>query len=200
MDIILISRPNFFDGEEQIVSALLNRFDLTFHLRKPGASYREYQAFLQNIPNNLHRKIVLHGAYSLNERYDLMGLHFSTRNRALAEVYPSVVKSTSAHSVQESRQLDGQFHYQFLSPVFPSISKKGYTGNLDMEEVSGFLQQTRQSRVIALGGVDRQRISALRKMGFDGMALLGAAWDENPPGGVAVERRLEEFLAQVGGE
>ncbi|MFW5754613.1 MAG: thiamine phosphate synthase [Marinilabiliaceae bacterium] len=195
MDIVLISVPGFFEGEERIVSALLGRFEITFHLRKPGASCQEYRSFLHNIPDTLHRKIMLHGAYPLSEQFNLSGLHFSTGNRDLAKSYPGIVKSTSVHSVQESKQLDGQFHYQFLSPVFPSISKKGYTGNLDMDEVREFLQQPRKSRVIALGGVDRNKVSTLQNMGFDGVALLGAVWGENPRDGNAVEQRLADICA-----
>jgi len=197
MDVALISVPRFFEGEVQIVSALLKRFDLVFHLRKPGASFQEYQSFLQNIPETLHRKIVLHGAYPLSEQFDISGLHFSTANRHLAEAYAGVVKSTSAHSVRESKLLDGAFQYQFLSPVFPSISKKGYTGNLDMEEVKEFLQQPRQSRIIALGGVDRNRVSLLRSTGFEGLAFLGAVWGENPSDGQAVEQRMTDIFMKL---
>lgn len=190
---ILISYPHFFPGESRIISSLMNRFSLTLHLRKPDATEEEYHSFLQSLPPRFHPEIILHGGYALKEEFDLKGLHFSTANRSLATDYRSVIKSTSCHSVHELKETDGAFDHQFLSPVFPSISKKGYSGNLDMQEVKEYLKQPRHSKVIALGGVDKEKIAPLKNAGFDGVALLGAVWGDNPENEDAVVERFREI-------
>jgi thiamine-phosphate pyrophosphorylase len=194
MKLMLISHPTFFKGEARLVSSLLEIYDITFHLRKPTASRKEYETFLKNIPEPLHGKIMLHDAYDLKKQFALKGLHFSTRNRALAKHYIFDDKSTSCHSVEESKQMGATFNYHFLSPVFPSISKQGYTGNLDLKAVEGYLQQPRQNLIIALGGVDKEKIHVLRNIGFDGVALLGAVWQNNPADYGSIEKRLRTCL------
>jgi thiamine-phosphate pyrophosphorylase len=197
LNLILISHPRFFEGENRIISSLMKRFHLTLHLRKPDATDEEYRLFLQSIPSHLHPEIMIHGAYALNEEFDLKGVHFSTANRMLADDYRTGIKSTSCHSVEELKETDSAFDHQFLSPVFPSISKKGYKGNLDMQEVKEYLKQPRHSRVIALGGVDKEKIACLKDVGFDGVALLGAVWGDNPEDEDAVVERFREIFLMI---
>jgi thiamine-phosphate pyrophosphorylase len=193
MKLVLISHPDFFYGEEQIVSDLLKRFNITFHLRKPEASIETYRAFLENIPDTLHHQIMLHGAYDLSAEFNLKGLHFSTRNRELAAMYPSDIKSTSCHSVAESKQMNQAFDYHFLSPVFPSISKEGYRGNLDLNDVKLYLRQSPKNKILALGGIDKDKIPLLKAMGFDGVAVMGAIWAKNPADEDAIMQKLLEI-------
>jgi thiamine-phosphate pyrophosphorylase len=180
MDLYLISDEHFFEGETEIVTDLLSRYDFTFHLRKPGAVMGAYKEFLNRIPLELHRKIMLHDAYPLLQEFGLKGLHFSTQNRHLRSTFRGHINSTSAHSLIEVAKLDRLFDYQFLSPVFSSISKPGYTGNLVMDEVKSYLQGERISRIIALGGVTEENIPVLRKTGFNGVAVLGRVWGHRP--------------------
>ena len=67
----------------------------------------------------------------------------------------------------------------FLSPIFDSISKKGYRHsftNKDLEDAAnnGIINE----RVVALGGVIPQFIPQLRAWNFGGAAFLGAVWNE----------------------
>ncbi len=180
MELYLISYEKFFDGETELVSQLLENHKFTFHLRKPGASFEEYKNYLSEIPENLHGQIMLHGAYDLIHEFDVKGLHFSTKNRHLKSSFDGRLCSTSSHSLQEAEELDKEYNYQFLSPVFPSISKPGYKGELDLAEVQNYLQRQRPGKIVALGGVTEKHLEKLNRMGFDGVALLGRIWGNNP--------------------
>lgn len=181
MQLILLSHPEFFVGETRIVSHLLENDSFTFHLRKPEASFSGYKNFLKEIPECFHKRIVLHDAYELQEEFGLKGLHFSTRKRNMANsIHTEGSKSTSCHSVAEARELDGDFDSAFLSPVFRSISKQNYEGNLDMHEVKVYLQEQRKTKIIALGGISENTMPQLSTFLFDGLAVLGAVWTRTP--------------------
>lgn len=193
MELCLISHEQFFEGETEIVTDLLSGYDFTFHLRKPGAMVEGIRNFLSGIPSALHRKIMIHDAYPLSQEFGLKGLHFSTQNRYLRSSFRGHINSTSAHSLIEVAKLDRLFDYQFLSPVFPSISKPGYSGNLDMEAVKGYLRNARNSRVIALGGITEENIPALQETGFDGVAVLGRVWGTHPDTDPDIRERFNKI-------
>ncbi len=78
--------------------------------------------------------------------------------------------SRSLHSVEEIAGVKED--YVFLSPVFPSISKPGYGGSLNLEELKVVVNR----KVIALGGITEERLPIVERIGFGGAAMLGAVW------------------------
>lgn len=175
---IVITYPTNFDGElEQILSVLEDK-KVILHLRKLDASEEVYEEILELIPEESIRQIVLHDYYHLAEKYAVAGIHLSTKKREQGEFVKSTNQqiSTSTHSINELKEIDGQFDYAFLSPIFPSISKQRYEGNLDVEEIKTYLQSARKTKVIALGGIDERKIKQLEDWGFDGYAQLGSIW------------------------
>ncbi|MFW6223213.1 MAG: thiamine phosphate synthase [Bacteroidota bacterium] len=198
MELRILSYPKHFNDECKIITSLMERYDFIFHLRKPGASVEVYNQYLKCIPSYLHRRIVLHDAYELKDLYALKGLHFSVKNRSQAsDIICKGKKSTSCHSIEEVRQLDGVFEDIFLSPVFPGISKQGYKGDLNMEEVKQFLKQGRQSNIIALGGIDQHKIKQLNDCFFDGIAVLGAVWTLNPGNAETIQENIDQIVHNV---
>ena len=166
---------------EQIIQ-VLEKEDCRLHLRKPNYSESEYETLLKTIPAKFHTRIVLHDYFHLSEKYELGGIHFSTKKRSLITKSPNhqiskLTLSTSTHSFEEMKSLDDQFDYVFLSPIFPSISKQGYEGNMDMQKVQVYLQEAHKTKVIALGGIDESKIPQLMEWGFDGYAKLGSIWN-----------------------
>jgi thiamine-phosphate pyrophosphorylase len=181
MKLHIISFPEFFEGEEQVVSQILRLPNVVFHLRKPKANATLFDDFLSAIPQALHGKIVLHDAYQLIEKYELGGLHFSTNKREIAINFKGKIPlSTSCHAMQEIEALPNHFDACFLSPIFPSISKKGYKGNFDFDAVSRFVETKQKILITALGGICESNIQQVQNMGFNGAAVLGTVWGENP--------------------
>lgn len=196
---IIITYPTAFPSELEQIVQVLEKEDCRLHLRKPEYSEMEYEALLQVIPTKFHSRIVLHDYFHLAEKYKVGGLHYSTFKRSqiskLADLRISKLSlSTSTHSIEELRSLDNQFDYAFLSPIFPSISKQGYEGNLDMQAVQSYLQKPHQTKVIALGGIDDSKIAQLQEWGFDGYAMLGNIWHLPPAPSKEGERTCRNFL------
>lgn len=112
--------------------------------------------------------------------------------------------SRSCHSFEEvTESLDNanpdspkgsksEFDYVFLSPIFDSISKKGYKhsfSNRDLEDAgnSGIINE----KVIALGGIIPQFIPQLRAWNFGGAAFLGDVWNRRH------EYNWKEYLTDI---
>ncbi|MNL58746.1 Regulatory protein TenI [compost metagenome] len=82
--------------------------------------------------------------------------------------------STSVHQLHDLEKLNS-FDYTFYGPVFNSISKLGYTG---LSKVNLILpDQNRKIKIIGLGGITHQNIREIKKLGFDGTAVLGTIWN-----------------------
>lgn len=177
MKVYLFSYPEFFDGETKIVTALMECYDFVFHLRKPNSDENKYRQFLNAMPERFHQRIMLHDAYSLINEFKLKGLHFSKANRDMTKgVFDGAYKSTSCHSLDEVEAMRGSYNHLFISPVFPSISKKGYAGNIDLLELGKYVKSHQDLNIVALGGIDSTKMAVLKEMGFKSLALLGAIW------------------------
>ena len=176
--IIAITKPDFFDSEAKQIISLLNsgKVDLV-HIRKPQQQEQDVERLLNQLPQDLCSRLVIHDHFGLARRFALRGVHLNSRNPAPPEHWNGAV-SISCHSISElaiCRQKD--FAYMSLSPIFNSISKPGYNAAFTAEE----LEQARQQgiidhRVFALGGVTFSNISNVLKMGFGGAMLLGDVW------------------------
>ena len=79
--VIIITKPEFFDGEAQRISKLLleGTADL-IHIRKPEASQHEVEQLLKAIPSVLYSRLVLHDCHQLALKYGLRGIHLNARN------------------------------------------------------------------------------------------------------------------------
>lgn len=180
MKFILISSPKDLANEISIVKQLFKNGLEIFHLRKPDFSLEETKKFLDAIPSEFHNRIVLHGYRQLPFEYQVKGLHFSF-GKIKEEHFKccaSLTFSGSAHSIEEIKNSNPILHYVFLSPVFNSISKPGYESTINLKDAESFLKQNiKRPEVIALGGIDTDKIEKIADAGFEGFAMLGAFWN-----------------------
>ena len=170
MNLIAITVPYFYAGESSDILKLLNgsRFH-RLHIRKPGATTAEMCRLLESIPSELRYKVSLHDCFELADKYGVGGLHLSRRNPVVPSGWSGLV-SRSLHSIDE---IPGSTEdYVFLSPIFPSISKPGYNGKFNMEE----LKDAVNNKVYALGGITEDRLPMVERLGFGGGAMLGTVW------------------------
>ena len=171
--IIAVTVPYFYEGEAEAIARKLRSGEADYvHIRKPQSSAAEMAALLQAIPAELRSRLTLHDHFPLAEEYGAGGLHLNGRNPDLPPCWQRRV-SRSCHSLREIKK---GVDYATLSPIFPSISKPGYSGNLDPEEVRRYLADGHPVPVIALGGVTREALPALQAAGFDGAAMLADSW------------------------
>ncbi len=154
MKLIVISPPTVFPNEHRVIESLFENGLEIFHIHKPSYSKEETETFIQQIPSKYHNRIALHS-------------HFP-----------------KFHSLKELEDCKEKYEYAFLSPIFDSISKVGYKSNFDLQTLQSRVLGTKLLKcknIIALGGIDEDKIETVRELGFAGVAVLGAIWNsENP--------------------
>ena len=172
MKLILITPPTCFVEEDKIITVLFEEGLDILHLRKPDSAPMYAERLLTLIPEQYHKRIVVHENFYLKDEYKLKGIHLNGRNPHLPNNYKGHV-SYSCHTLEEVN-----CDYVFLSPVFDSISKLNYHSNYTPEEIrkahkAGIIDK----KVIALGGIDEDNIRQVKDYGFGGAAILGALWN-----------------------
>lgn len=183
---IVITLPYFFDGEaEQIVRFLHSSVDLV-HIRKPQATAAQTESLIMSIPAEYYNRLVLHDHHELAVKHHLYGVHLNSRNPLPPDGWTGSI-SRSCHSIEEVKEWKQRCHYVSLSPIFDSISKKGYQAaftskQLTEAKANGIID----SKVMALGGVTFNRIDEVLRMGFGGGMILGDAWHTKQQQAVAL--------------
>ena len=153
MKLIVITTPQFFEGEAAAVTSLFQNGLEILHLRKPGASAEEMGNFLQQLPMEYMPRIVTHEQFQLASVFGLKGIHLNGRNPQIPSGYKGHV-SRSCHSLEEVLKHKSDCSYVFLSPIYDSISKEGYSSayscdTLKKAQQAGIID----SNVMALGGI-----------------------------------------------
>ena len=138
------------------------------HLRHPGSTLRDVKAVIEDIPVRYHSRLRLHGHFELLNEFNLGGIHLNSRCPEPPAMYHGATSRT-CHSMDEVKAFSGNHDYITLSPIFPSISKPGYSASFTTEE----LQSLPYGKVVALGGVTPDRLDRLKMFPFKGYAVLG---------------------------
>ena len=180
MKLVLLTDPEPLPDEHKALDALFAAGLECLHVRKPGYSHIEMAGFVEGLRPENREKIVLHSHHDLCLVYKLKGLHFTTNTPfEIKQGYEGLSLSRSFHSLEELKNCDRAYDYVFLSPIFPSISKKGYDAKFDYEILPIALKANHAKRgvkVFALGGMDPDTIALAKVLGFDGAAVLGEIW------------------------
>ena len=154
MKLIVISSPSPVPNEHAIINSLFEEGLEIFHVHKPDFNKEEINDFIQQIPDKYQSRIFLHTDFP------------------------------KFHSLEELTAHKGKYEYAFLSPIFDSISKVGYKSNFDFNELKNSPLLRRGvggEAVIALGGIDEDKIEICREISFTGVAILGVIWNSKNP-------------------
>ncbi|WMJ72805.1 thiamine phosphate synthase [Cytophagaceae bacterium ABcell3] len=206
MKLAIFSAPEYYEGEEKLVETFLGAGLEYFHLRKPGWEETQFHKYLKKIHPIFYRKIILHGGFGLIKKYNLKGIHLNgeaIKMRKLEEL-KYIMKgarirglkiSSSAHCFEELEQYGKNFSHLFLSPVFDSISKKGYKTGFNLNEIKEKLDKRREERsateIWGLGGINSENLPKVFQAGFTGAAVLGTIWNRYTSGGA--DMAFDEF-------
>lgn len=174
---IVVTSPDFFPGEAMFIHRLLAYGVDIVHLRKPLATVEDCERFLAELSSEERSHIVIHDFFELVEPYGLRGIHLNARRNFPPVGYKGHV-SRSCHSLEEVKRYKNQCDYVFLSPIFDSVSKHGYTSAFS----DNILRQASEeniidNKVIALGGVTSDKIDYLHSLHFGGVAMLGSIYN-----------------------
>jgi thiamine-phosphate pyrophosphorylase len=176
---ILITEPNFIPDEEKFINAFFNEGLEILHLRKPKATVLEMQELISKIDEKFHSRIMIHSHYELLENFQLRGLHFTEKSKGQIRSYDEVrcTKSLAIHELSDLKCVDNTINYVFLSPLFPSVSKVGYSKQWNFDRLKAELSSPRTFKTMALGGITLDKIKQVKELGFDDFALLGSIWE-----------------------
>ena len=181
--IIIISSEENFPDEAEIVNQLFQEGLDLFHVRKPFINNQEMKDFLGLIDKAFCSQLVLHSHFELAKQYGISRLHCREEDRmnGLYEKYvESYIMSTSVHDINSFNTLGSEWEYAFLSPFFPSISKKGYGIEATILEESKE-RYNQDVKLIALGGINEKNVFEVLNTKVDGIALLGVVWQSDHP-------------------
>ncbi|KAA1243772.1 thiamine phosphate synthase [Aquimarina sp. RZ0] len=182
--IIVLTSEKPLDNEAIQINALFDAGLEILHLRKPTYTIDGYRALLDQIHVKYHSRIMTHQFPELTTEYQLRGIHLQEQARLDLEDALDVTMqiysnkgfsvSSSFHSKEDIKACTTDFEYVLLSPVFGSISKKGYEGK-------GFNVQDLDATIIGMGGINESTLAETYALGFKGVGILGGVWNtENP--------------------
>lgn len=181
--LIILTAPSSLKNEEKLICNLFDNGLLMLHVRKPNFSKNKLKNYISELPAKYHKRIVIHSHYSLLKEFNLKGIHLTekSRKKKLSAGFNPKKHSLSAsfHSISDIQNYKRKYDYVFLSPIFNSISKKGYGSNFTEPELKEFLKKNKN--IIALGGVSPATIRKLKAMSFYGAATLGFVWENKNP-------------------
>lgn len=205
MELIVISNPFAIADEAKLINKLFRAGLKCFHLRKPEIDLQSLKDLVGDIEICFHRRIALHQFHemagefgikrlhyteSLRQRSGLIALEHSGLNAMQKLIAAGFKLSTSIHDIKILPRVE-QFHYVLYGPVFNSISKAGYPSKVPIDFQLD--KEGCKTKVMALGGIQASNLSQIRKMGFDGAAVLGTIWNE-PHHVVEKFKQLKEQL------
>ena len=125
-----------------------------FHIRKPQFTEAQLCDYLAAFPADVRERLSLHDCHHLAVEMGVGGVHLNGRNPVLAKSLEEKRVSASCHSIEEFAEKQGQCAYCFLSPVFDSVSKQGYSSAFSANELKkAFADGILNDKAVALGHV-----------------------------------------------
>jgi thiamine-phosphate pyrophosphorylase len=180
--IIVITSEKPVDDEEEIINELFREGLDLLHIRKPFINRDQMSDFIDSINSDFYNRLVLHNHYDLAADFPVSRFHFNetARHNNIHSSFKRQIISTSVHDIQTFNELSAEWEYAFISPAFPSISKNGYGKNSTiLSEMKS--RSNSEVKMITLGGINEHTIGEAFGYGADGVALLGAVWENDEP-------------------
>lgn len=175
---IVVSHPEYFDGEIEAINALFEAGLSSFHVRKNKFN----GGYLDAVTLNPENSVILHGD-PVHARKHGTGVHFKAGQPITK--FKGLFTSVAAHSIDELMEFDGLVDRIMLSPVFDSISKNNYRSNFDIKELKYLFNHTKfHSEIVALGGLNERTAIIALEAGFNDVATLGFVWNSFFNGGI----------------
>ena len=179
MKLFVISSAHLFKGEAALINQLFEAGMPVLHLRKENPDRQEYAGLISAVDECFHHRFALHQFHELSADFPgVKRLHYPEwmRKQPTQTVKnDEFTRSTSIHNLNELNEVQG-FAYTFFGPVFDSFSKPGYKSRLAGDFKVPVMENT--TPIIAIGGIDADKIEPLKQMGFEGAAVLGALWND----------------------
>jgi thiamine-phosphate pyrophosphorylase len=195
MKVIILSPQKQVEDEIDKVIALFEEGLNIFHLRKPHYSTAKLRSYLDKIPHEFHNRIVIHSHHKLALKYNLKGIHLTSKHRktnfrnwlrlkGIKRKNPWITVSTSFQSISELELYNDLYDYVFLSPIFDSLSGQDYQSGFKEFSLSSATKRSNY-KIVALGGVELDKLEKASDLGFWACGFLGTIWNH--------ENSIEKF-------
>lgn len=176
MKLILLSTPHFFVEEDKILTTLFEEGLDLLHLRKPQSEPVFCERLLTLIPEEFHKRIVVHDHFYLKEEFGLLGIHLSHHNPQKPADYNDPLTRT-CYTLDEVVEQKPQSKYVILKNVFDSISEPQYVSRFTDAQLHQAARQGIIDRhVMAQGGIALENLNQLKDYGFGGAVIRGDLW------------------------
>lgn len=175
--LVLLTSEESIQNEDKVLNSLFEFGLERLHIRKPFHANEDYERLIKRLSPDFYPKVFLHEHHHLVDKYHLGGKHYRKKD-ALTIFNDKYPKSTGVHSIDELLEKEMHYNHLFVSPIFDSISKIGYTAKTNLS-ITG-LPSDVQNKCIALGGINASNIDKAKKMGYNHFAVLGAVWQSSP--------------------
>ena len=193
MEIIVITPPTPLQAPPETANALFEAGLQRLHLRFPDTDRKHTAQWIEQIAQPYRQRIVIHDHHDLAGTMALGGIHLNSRNPQPPHWYDpatGITLSRSCHTIDELKQYARQYDYLFLSPIFDSISKQGYTSAFTAAQLRP-IRQFLSRNIYALGGITAERLPLIQQLGFKGAAILGDLWQQ--PDTQAILQRFRNY-------
>ena len=168
MKLILITSPTYFVEEDKIITALFEEGLDILHLCKTDTAPIYAERLLTLIPEQFHKRIVVHENFYLKDEYKLKGIHLNNRNPNVPHHYKGHV-SCSCHTLEELKEQKRNCDYVFLN------NQTDYTPEeIRKAHKAGLIDK----KVIAMGDIDMNNIRQIKESGFGGVAIMEDLWNK----------------------
>lgn len=175
MKLLVLTAPGSVAAEAKTINSLFGAGLEILHFRKPGWRAERLMEVLDMVDPAHHPKIMVHAHQELLDQYQLRGVHLPSWSIAPGGAEPGHSRSRSCHSTEEAESLAGIYEYLFISPVFDSVSKKGYLSAISIDELRDCSNRSGK-RLVALGGITSATLPRLSTKVCWGAAVLGYVW------------------------
>lgn len=188
-EIVVITAEEAVREEAATCNALFEAGLSKLHVRKPYDSAVNVKALIQEIDMCFRNRIIVHEHHHMVQEMNLGGYHIKSAGKPPKRTEDRHV-SQSFHTFNEIRSCEMDLHYGFLSPIFDSLSKPGYSSRFSVESLKDFFMHQVRFPLMALGGITSQNIASVKNIGFQGAAILGSIWHS-----ASLLERLDTFNA-----
>ncbi len=199
LELIVITQEEDWDFEHKVVEQLFHAGLKTLHVRKPDYSTEQLADYIERIPKQYHSRIVIHSHHELALEFKIKGIHLTETHRKekgwlkvklfwLKILRPKLHISTTFHHLSSIRRASRAYNYIIFSPVFESISKKNHKSEYSLTKIESAVKKSRY-KIVGVGGVEEDKISMAKEMGFFGVGVLGTIWKDPNPVSKYVELR-----------
>lgn len=171
-----MTSPTYFVEEDKILETLFEEGMEMLHLNKPDSSPVYAERLLSLLPEEYHKKIVVHDNYYLKNEYGLAGIHLDEADAEAPQGYKGKISRT-CRSLEELKSAKKQSKYVFLRDVFDSISDANGKASFSYDQLKEAAHKGLiDKHVYALGGVRLENIKVLKELGFGGAVICNDLW------------------------